>query len=161
MLFATTVIDLQQPIADHLVRAGLVDLDISLALQAGLFLIVLIVLPPLVFKPLVARIEERDARTEGARAEAKKVRHEADVKVQDYETRTAQAKRDALDERAKVRADAQKQAAALVASARAESAVRVDAGLTAQRQQAEAARLQLKDDAATLGGQIARKLVEG
>ena len=36
MLFATTVIDLQQPIADHLVRAGLVDLDISLALQAGL-----------------------------------------------------------------------------------------------------------------------------
>ena len=161
MLLAASAVDLSQPLAEHIAKAGLVDLDITLAFQAVFFIVLLIVLPPLVFKPLVARMAERDARTDGARAEAKKVRHDADVKVQEYEARTAEAKRNALDERAKVRADAQRQAATLIAAAREQTTARIDAGLAAQKREADAARSQLQTDAATLAGQIAHKLVEG
>lgn len=161
MLLAATAVELSQPLAEHIARAGLVDLDITLAFQAVFFLVLLVALPPLVFKPLVARMAERDARTEGARVEAKKVRQDADIKVAEYENRTAQAKRQALDERAKVRADAQRQAAHLIAEAREQTTARIDAGLAAQRSQADAVRRQLQTDAATLAGQIAHKLVEG
>lgn len=161
MLLPATAVSLTSHVADRCSQAGLVDLDVTIAFQAFFFLLLVIVLPKLVFKPLVARIEEREARTEGARAEAKRVRHEADEQVTQYETRTAQAKRDALDERAKVRADAQRKATAVVAEAREQSAARIDAGLQSQRAQAAQARTQLNTEAAALSAQIARKLVEG
>jgi F-type H+-transporting ATPase subunit b len=161
MLLASAVVDLAQPVAERLVQAGLVDLDITLAFQAVLFLLLVIALPALAFKPLVERMQERDARTDGARAEAKKVSHDADAKVQEYESRTAQAKRRALEERAQVRVDAQRKAAELLTEARAQTAARIDAGLATQRQAAEVARTQLRTDAATVAGQIAHKLVEG
>lgn len=146
---------------DHAARAGLVDVDATVFVQAAFFLILVVVLPGLIFKPMLARIEQREARTEGARAEAKSMRHAADEQVAAYEQATAEEKRRALAERAEVRAATQKMAADMVATARAETTTRIDAGLAAQRRTADAAREALRKDAATLSTQIADKLVQG
>ena len=148
-------------LADHVARAGLIDLDGTIFVQFGFFALLVLVLPSLIFNPMLARIEQREARTDGARADAKAMRHLADDQVAHYETAIAAEKRKALHERAETRAATMKMAASLVATARTETAERIDQGLAAQRAQADVARTQLAGDAEGLARQIATKLVEG
>lgn len=142
-------------------KAGLIDLDVTVFIQGGLFLGLVLLLPRIIFRPMLERIEQREARTEGARAEAKAMRHAADEQVTAYDQATAAEKRRALDERAEVRLATQHKAEALIAQARAATAARIDAGLASQRQQAADARKQLAAEAETLGVLIADKLAEG
>lgn len=139
-------------------RAGLIDLDVTIITQAVFFFTLLIVLPPLVFKPLLARFEQREARTEGARNEAKQLRKQADEEVARYETLTAEQRRTALQERAETRLATQKQADAMVAQARTETATRLEAAFARQRATADEARAALRQDAALIAASIADKL---
>jgi F-type H+-transporting ATPase subunit b len=139
-------------------RAGLIDLDVTLITQALFFFTLLIVLPPLVFKPLLARFEQREARTEGARHEAKQLRKQADDEVARYETLTSEHRRAAMQERAETRQSTQKQADALVAQARAESATRLEVAFQRQRATADEARAALRQDASLIAASIADKL---
>ncbi|MSP91658.1 MAG: hypothetical protein EXR79_07625 [Myxococcales bacterium] len=148
-------------LADHVAQAGLVDLDGTIFIQFGLFALLVLVLPGLIFNPMLARIEQREARTDGARADAKAMRHLADDQVAQYETAIAAQKRKALQERAETRVATMKMAADLLATARAETTERIDQGLALQRAQAEVARVELQRDADGLARQIATKLVEG
>ncbi len=147
--------------AEAVQRAGLVDLDFTVIIQAVLFFTLLAVLPSLVLKPLVARFDQREARTEGARNEAKTLRKQADEQVASYEHATQEQRKKAMAERAETRAATQRQADALVAQARAETQARIDAGLAQQRQVMKQAQAQLDAVAAPLAGEIADKLVRG
>lgn len=142
-------------------RAGLIDLDATVVFQSVFFVVLMLVLPKLVFQPMLARIDQREARTDGARAEAKAMRHAADEQIAAYDKATAQEKRRALDERARTRAEAEQKAAALISQARTQTALRIDAGIAEQKKQVDAARTQLQAEAATLGRQIADKIAEG
>ncbi len=142
-------------------HAGLIDLDATVVLQSAFFIILMLVLPRLVFKPMLARLEQREARTEGARAEAKAMRHAADEQIAAYEQATAEEKRRALDERARTRSAAEKQAAELIAQARAQTVARIDAGIANQKRQVADAQEQLHAEAVILGRQIATKIAEG
>lgn len=142
-------------------RAGLVDLDFTVLVQAVLFFALLLLLPGLVLKPLVARFDQREARTEGARHEAKALRKQADDQVASYEHATQEQRKKAMAERAETRAATQRQADALVAQARAETQARIDAGLAEQRQAMKQAQAELDAAAAPLATSIADKLVRG
>ncbi len=142
-------------------RAGLIDLDVTVFIQGGLFLALVVLLPRIIFRPMLERIEQREARTDGARAEAKAMRHAADEQVTAYDQATAEEKRRALEERAQVRTATQHKAQDMIAQARTQTAARIDAGLAAQREQATAARKQLAGEAEIIGALIADKLAEG
>ncbi|MBM4344228.1 MAG: ATP synthase F0 subunit B [Deltaproteobacteria bacterium] len=142
----------------RLARAGLIDLDATIVTQAVFFFALLILLPGLVYKPLLARFDQREERTEGARTTAKAMRKQAREEVARYEAAVAAQRKDALAERAATRSQAQAQADAMVATARREAAERVSAGIAEQRTAAEAARQSLRAEAQTLGGAIADKL---
>ena len=139
-------------------RAELIDVDITLGIQAFFFFTLVLVLPRLIFKPMLVRIEQREARTEGARAEAKAMRHAADDRVSTYDSATAEEKRKALEERALVRQSTQKNAADLIAKARVDSAARLDRNLGEQRAKAEQARADLRVEAQAISKAIADKL---
>lgn len=169
-LFAKPLAAFALPIADGaswadaaqaVQRAGLVDLDFTVIVQAVLFFTLLLVLPGLVLKPLVARFDQRDARTEGARHEAKALRKEADDQVASYEHATQEQRKKAMAERAETRAATQRQADALVSQARAETHARIEAGLAEQRQAMKKAQAELDAAAAPLATSIADKLVRG
>lgn len=145
----------------HLARAGLIDLDATIITQALFFFTLLFALPSLVYKPMLERFGEREARTEGARNDAKALKRQARDEISRYDTAVANQRKDALAERAETRAQAQKQADAMVATARAEAAQRVAAGIAEQRAQAESAKSALAGEARTLAAAIAGKLQRG
>ena len=141
--------------------AGMVDVDATAIVQFAFFIALVLVLPKLIFEPLLARFDLREARTEGARRDAKTMLKEAEEKQQAYEEATAKEKQRALAERAAARADAQKKAAAMVASVRAETNERIDQGIATMRAEAAKAKETLDAEAAQLADVIATKLMEG
>ncbi|MBM4373210.1 MAG: hypothetical protein FJ098_16260 [Deltaproteobacteria bacterium] len=54
----------------EIVRAGLIDLDVTVFFQLGLFLLLAVLLNRLAFQPLLTLFAERRRRTEGFRSEA-------------------------------------------------------------------------------------------
>jgi F-type H+-transporting ATPase subunit b len=157
----SAVAPLAQPLSDHILRAGLIDLDGTVFFQFAFFAVLVFLLPSIIFKPLLARFEQREARTVGARDEAKSLRHAADDQVAKYDAAMAEQKRKALAERAETRAATVRMAAEMVAAARETTNGRIDRGLAAQREQADAARKSLEAEANQIARQISDKLVEG
>jgi F0F1-type ATP synthase membrane subunit b/b' len=146
-------------LADSVLRAGLVDADITLVIQAVFFFLLLAVLPGLIFKPMLARMDQREARTDGAREAAKSMRKAAEEEGAKFEAAIAQTRKKALSERAEHRAAAQRQAAETVAAGKAAAAANIDHQIAAQRAAADAARTQLQADARSIAGQIADNIV--
>ncbi|MSQ83270.1 MAG: hypothetical protein EXR77_10330 [Myxococcales bacterium] len=142
-------------------RAGLIDLDATIITQAVFFLTLLLLLPSMVYRPLLQRFDQREERTEGARATAKALRKQARDEVARYDDAVASQRRDALIERAETRALAQKSADELIAQARKETADHIAHGIAEQRQFAVSARQELFADASTIGAEIAAKLSGG
>src|SRR5437763_8931824 len=84
----------------------LIDVDGTLLVQFGLFLIMLLVLSRLVFKPYLKLRDEREKSIGGAKHEAKDMEAKARAMVADYDARMTRAKQRGGEERAKVRAEA-------------------------------------------------------
>ena len=145
---------------DLVSRAGLIDLDVTVFYYAALFVILLLVLPSLVFKPMLERMEKRDERSSGARQEAQLIRKSADAEAEQFDKHVTEEKRRAQDERAKIREETQHKADDLVAQARRDTQARIEAGLVAQHAQAAQARTALEGDAREIAGAIAQKLVQ-
>ncbi len=62
-----------------------VDLDRSFLFQAVVFLVVIWLLKPLLFDPVLRIFEERERRTDGARDEAREMQEEAGSLLRKYE----------------------------------------------------------------------------
>ncbi len=145
---------------DLVSRAGLIDLDVTVFYYAALFVILLLVLPNLVFKPMLARMEKREERTSGARHEAQLIRKSADAEAEQFDKHVADEKRKALEERAKIREETQHKADETLLHARRDTQARIEAGLAAQHVQAAQARTAIESDAREIAGAIAQKLVQ-
>ena len=158
--FALITLPHLPPLDDVVSRAGLIDLDVTVFYYAGLFVILLLVLPGLVFKPMLERMEKREERTAGARAEAVLIRKSADAEAEQFDKHVADEKRKALEERAKLREQTQHSADQLLATARRETQERIEAGLTAQHAAAVEARKAIESDAREIANAIAQKLVQ-
>jgi F-type H+-transporting ATPase subunit b len=137
----------------------LIDIDGTVFVQFGLFLILLFVANKLLFQPYLQLRERRKAGIEGARAEAERMTASADAKLVDYEKQLAAARSRANDEGRKVRAEAAAHEKDVTDKARAEAQTSIDEATTKMRGEAEAARLQLLPQANTLAKQIASKLL--
>jgi F-type H+-transporting ATPase subunit b len=137
----------------------LIDIDGTVFVQFGLFLILLVVANKLLFQPYLQLRERRKAGIEGARAEAERMTAQADAKLADYEKQLAAARSRANDEGRKVRAEAAAHEKDVTDKARSEAQTSIDEATTKMRAEAEAARLQLLPQANTLAKQIASKLL--
>ncbi len=144
---------------DLVSRAGLIDLDVTVFYFAGLFVILLLVLPNLVFKPMLERMDKREERTSGARHDAQMIRKAADAEAEQFDKHVADEKRRALEERAKIREETQHKADDTIAQARRDTQARIEAGLVAQHAQAAQARTVIENDAREIADAIAQKLV--
>lgn len=117
--------------AAPLLSGGGIEVDISptlMAIQFGVITTLVVVLKPLLFDPLLAVLEEREKRVDGARAEARKMDDEAAELLLKYEGEIQKVHRVAAEERDKVRSAAQKVEAAEMSEARAEAQAIVERG---------------------------------
>lgn len=141
--------------------AGLVDVDATAIVQFGFFIALVLVLPKLVFEPLLARFEQREARTEGARADARRMLKEADEQVAVYEKAMTDEKQRALAERAAARNAAQREANELISKIRAETNAKIDAGIATLRAEGDKARAAVEGEANQIAALITAKIVGG
>ena len=137
----------------------LIDIDLTVLVQFGLFLVLFYVSNKLLFQPYLKLRERRKAGIEGARAEADQMTASADAKLADYEKQLAAARNRANEEGRKVRAEAAAHEKDVTEKARAEAQKAIDEATAKMRQETDAARLQLLPQANTLARQIASKLL--
>ncbi len=137
----------------------LIDIDGTVFVQFGLFLLLFLVANKLLFQPYLALRERRKAGIDGARAEADRMTAQADAKLADYEKQLASARNRANEEGRKVRAEATAHEKDVTDKARAETQKTIDEATATMKQETEAARLQLLPQANALARQIASKLL--
>jgi F-type H+-transporting ATPase subunit b len=137
----------------------LIDIDLTVFVQFGLFLLLFVAANKLLFQPYLALRERRKAGIEGAREEADRMTASADAKLADYEKQLAAARNRANEEGRKLRTEATTHEKDVTDKARAEAQKSIDEATAKMKQETEAARLQLLPQANTLARQIATKLL--
>ena len=137
----------------------LIDIDLTVLVQFGLFLVMLLLLNQLLFKPYLRLREKRQQGIEGARAEAERMTAEADAKLGDYEASLATARNRAAEEARKIRAEASAHEREVTAAARAKAVAALDQAQARVRTETDAARATLMPQADAIAKQIASRLL--
>jgi F-type H+-transporting ATPase subunit b len=94
------------------------DFDLTFVLMMVVFATLIVVLKPLLFEPVLRVFEERERRTDGARDAARSMQEQAGELLSRYEKELAKVHEVARQERDRMRADAAKVEAEVMAQAR-------------------------------------------
>ena len=105
-----------------------VDLDLTFVGQMVVFATLIVILKPLLFDPVLGLFQEREKRTDGARAEARRMQEKAGELLREYERELEKVHRVAGEERDKMRAETVRAEARELAEARALAAKIVEEG---------------------------------
>jgi F-type H+-transporting ATPase subunit b len=136
-----------------------IDVDASIAIQMAILAIAFFILRSLVFKPVMALFDARDAAMEGARKQAADLDKNADAIRDKFETELKRVRQQGNEERDKMRAQSQKLARELTETARKESAQTLASAKARLDQEARQARDKAKADVPVLAKQIAERLL--
>ncbi len=131
-----------------------IDFDRTVVIQMVVFATLIVVLRPLLFEPVLKVFEEREKRTEGAKADARKMQEEAGALLRRYETELEKVSRVAGDERDHARSETAKLEAEILAEARVASQKIVEEG----RKKVEAEVGAIRFDLGRQSEQIAREI---
>lgn len=121
------------------------------------FWITVVVVSKLAIKPLIRVMEEREKRTQGARAEAADYEAKFNEKLAAYEARLAETRQKAADERGRLRAATALEVDKLLGAAREDAAKAVDQVRAAIDVERTKAREDLKNQAEALASELAAK----
>jgi F-type H+-transporting ATPase subunit b len=151
-----------QPVLGTVAAAAehpLIDIDGTLLIQLGLFLVMAFLATQWLFKPYLRMRDQRAEGIEGARQEAVTLSAEADARMADYQDKLAAARARAYEEQRKIRAEGTSHQRELTDKARAEAAKAVTAAQAKVEAQTAAARADLMPRADALATDIASKLL--
>jgi len=124
-----------------------------------LFLVMIVPVNRLLLQPLLAVLDEREARIAGARARAEEVARRADETLSGYESRIAGARAEAETERRGTLEQARGQHATRVAEERSAGEASIADARAQVAQALEGARAQLESQAQDLARQTAEKML--
>ena len=120
-----------------------------------------LMLRALFFKPLLAVMAERDARTAGARKAAAAAEAAAGEKVKQYQEALKKARAQVYTEQEAARKKLLDERAALLKQARSEAATEVAAGKERVAKELAVALQELKASVGQLAAEIARRVLQG
>jgi F-type H+-transporting ATPase subunit b len=104
------------------------DFDKSVILQAALFTLLLLILNPLLFEPMLRVFALREERTEGAKATARELQERAGELLEQYQTELARIAEVAAEERDKLRLETARVEAEIMREARDATARIIEEG---------------------------------
>lgn len=136
-----------------------VDMDASLVVQIGIFLLLLVILKPLLFDPMLKLFEEREKKIEGTRREATKEDERSAKALAKYEGILSKAREAGGAERDQLRAQGQKKEAEILNLVRSQTAATVEEGRKGIAEDAKTARAALETEANVLGSAIASRVL--
>lgn len=120
-----------------------VDFDGSVLIQFVVFLLLFILLKPILLDPFLKVVEEREKRTDGAKAEARKMDEKAGDIIKRYESELEKVRQVANQERERLRSEGQKLEAEILGEARTEATKVSDEGKAAIQKEGDAIRTEL------------------
>lgn len=138
---------------------GLISLDRSLIVQAVNFIILLVILTKLLYKPFVAKMEERTQAITKSLDEAQAARAEAARQQEENEARLRSAHAEAAAIRAQALKEAAEEQRKLVDAARGESQRLIDTAKAQLDADVRRAREELRKDVGDLATAVAEKLI--
>ena len=139
--------------------APVVDIDGTFFVQGALFLLLMAVLWPLLFKPWLATQQRRAEAIAGAHTKAKDLERDASSLLVEHDEKLSAARDRANDLRADIRRDEEAAQAKTLAAARAEATEKADAARTRIAAQAETARAALAGRVDDLAQDIVKRLL--
>jgi F-type H+-transporting ATPase subunit b len=137
-----------------------VDFDLTFVAQFLLFTAFIMLLKPLLFDPLLRVFEERERRTEGAKAEAAQMDAQAGELLVEYETAREKVRKEAELEREKLRAATAKLEAQIMADARLETAKILETGKARIAGEVSELRKEIERVKPELASQIASRILD-
>jgi F-type H+-transporting ATPase subunit b len=142
-----------------LLAAPVVDVDGTLLIQGGLFLVMVVALDGLLFKPWLAVQERRRESTRGALETAERLQAEAQARAEEYERRLRAAREQAQDVRSAARKEGQAEQAGRLAAARDAARHDIEAARAKTAGEAERARSALAGRVDELAREIVAKIL--
>jgi F-type H+-transporting ATPase subunit b len=137
----------------------LIDVDGTIFVQLGLFLLLVAVLYQFLWKPYLRVREERVTRVEGYRQDAARLDAEAETRLAKLESELAEARRVGVGERAAARAEALAREHVLLAEAQAAAQKTLTDARTQLGATLAAERVKLQQRAVEIGRETARKIL--
>jgi F-type H+-transporting ATPase subunit b len=136
-----------------------INLDLAFVFQLVNFLVLVLLLNALLFKPIRKQLADRVDLISGAKAKSAAVDKEVQEKLAAYEARMREIRAGAADERGALKKEAQQQEAAILEKARTEAAQSLASIKAKVAQEAQDARRLLKESAETLSSEICEKVL--
>jgi F-type H+-transporting ATPase subunit b len=136
-----------------------IDLDRTVLLQAVLFAVLVVVLKPLLFDPILRVFDERERRTEGARGDARRMQAEAGELLHDYEQALDRVRRAATEERERIRAETAKLEAEILSEAHQTSQRIAEEGRGRIAAEVVALRAELAKESDRIGREMASRVL--
>jgi F-type H+-transporting ATPase subunit b len=137
----------------------LIDVDRTIFIQFGIFLVLFLVLSRFLWKPYLRVRTERVARVEGYREEAAKLEVDAQTRIARADAALAEARRVGAGERAVARAEAHAREQTLLAEANAAAQRKLAEARTRLNAVVEAERKKLDADNSKVAADAARKIL--
>lgn len=149
-----------RPLTAHLASGGVVmDIDRSMFVQMAVFALLVVVLSPLLFKPVLRLFEEREKRTEGARSAAKQMQEKAEEVLARYQSKLEDVRRASTQERDRLRNETLKLEAEILEKARQSTARIVDEGRQQIDREVQSIRRDLVEHSRNISKQISARVL--
>lgn len=100
---------------------SIIDLDVTFFVQIALFFIAFLFLRSLIFKPMLALFEEREASIDGAKAEARRMEEDASEKGEVFDSAMRKIRLEAGEQREKLRGEGRRLESELLEEVRTET----------------------------------------
>lgn len=137
----------------------MIALDYTVLIQIVAFLVFWFLLTKLLFKPFIGLLEERERRTEGAKAEAAALKEEGERLSKEYERAIAQAREEGRAAKEGIIQEARQLRERLLSQAREEAARMVEAAREEIHKELERGRELAAREAEAIARQMAEKIL--
>ena len=136
-----------------------IDIDVTVFIQLGIVLLLMLLLKQLIFKPYLKSIDEREKKTQLTRAEASRLSEHADELVTKYEAAVNKGRDEALAVRKELRLTGIQSKDGALDAARKEAAATLAIAQDDVAAQSEAAQGELSEQASILSKVVVEKVL--
>ena len=136
-----------------------VDLNLTFVIQVGLIVVLLLVLKPVLFEPMLKLFEAREERIDGAKKKARETDIKSAKAETEFQTQMGKAQASGNVERERLRNEGVKAENEVLAKVRAETAAFLDDRRQKAQEELKAARSDLQGSAQDLAKQLATRVL--
>mgnify|MGYP000029303163 FL=1 len=137
----------------------MIELDGTLVLQFVNFMILLVVLNALLFKPLRAALQARKETIESSKAKVQDIDEQVQAQITRYEAQLQEARQQGVQERSALRKTGQEEEVRILGEANRTAADKLQKITTQIQEEADSARQDLRSQTEALAKEIAGKVL--